>query len=372
MAVLCREFDISRKTGYKIFARYRNCGVEGLTDRSRRPYRHANRLAFQIETLIVELKKEHPSWGAPKIREKIRRRHQEIQLPAISTVHAVLDRHGLVTRGRRNTRYHAEGTGLSTPTRPNDLWCADYKGEFMLADRRYCYPLTITDFASRYLLCCDALAATKEMYAFTVFERVFKDFGLPLAIRTDNGTPFASNSAFFGLSQLSVWWLRLGIAIERIKPGHPQQNGRHERMHLTLKKEATKPPAKNFLQQQAKFDRFIECYNQERPHQALNMKYPTEVYRVSSRPYQGLPKLDYPLHDRIVTVTSCGRLCIGRRKINLSRAFAGQDVGIREVAEKIWLVTFMHYDLGFFDHETGRVECAPNPFEAQVLPMSPV
>jgi putative transposase len=370
--VLCREFDISRKTGYKIFARYRNCGVEGLTDRSRRPYRHANRLPFQIETLIVELKKEHPSWGAPKIREKIRRRYQDIQLPAISTVHAVLDRHGLVTRGRRSARYHAEGTGLSTPTRPNDLWCADYKGEFILADRRYCYPLTITDFASRYLLCCDALAATKEMYAFTVFERVFKDFGLPRAIRTDNGVPFASNSAFFGLSQLSVWWLRLGIAIERIKPGHPQQNGRHERMHLTLKKEATKPPAKNFLQQQAKFDRFIECYNQQRPHQALNMKYPSELYCASPRPYRGLPALDYPLHDRIVTVTSCGRLCIGRRKINLSRAFAGQDVGIREVAEKIWLVTFMHYDLGFFDHETGRIECAPNPFEAQVLPMSPV
>ena len=371
MAVLCREFDISRKTGYKLFARYKDCGVEGLSDRSRRPYRHANRLPFQIETLIVQLKKEHPSWGAPKIREKLRRLHSEIQLPAISTVHAVLDRHDLVTRGRRTVRYHAEGTGLSTPTRPNDLWCADYKGEFMLADRRYCYPLTITDFASRYLLCCDALATTKEMYAFTVFERAFKDFGLPLAIRTDNGTPFASNSAFFGLSKLSVWWLRLGIAIERIKPGNPQQNGRHERMHLTLKKEATKPPAKNFLQQQAKFDRFIECYNQERPHQALNMKYPAELYRASPRPYQGLPKLDYPLHDRIVTVTSCGRLCIGHRKINLSRAFAGQDVGIREVAEKIWLVTFMHYDLGFFDHETGRVECAPNPFEAQVLPMSP-
>ena len=370
MAALCREFDISRKTGYKIFARYKDCGVEGLTDRSRRPYRHANRLAFQIETLIVQLKKEHPSWGAPKIREKLRRRHTQIQLPAISTVHAVLDRHGLVTRGRR-ARYHAVGTDLSTPTRPNDLWCADYKGEFMLADRRYCYPLTITDFASRYLLCCDALATTKEAYAFTVFERTFKDFGLPLAIRTDNGVPFASNSAFFGLSQLSVWWLRLGIGIERIKPGNPQQNGRHERMHLTLKKEATKPPARNFLQQQAKFDHFIHGYNHERPHQAINMKYPGELYRASPRPYRGLPDLEYPLHDRIVTVTRCGRICIGRRKINLSRAFAGQDVGIREIAERIWLVSFMHYDLGFFDHETGRVECAPNPFQAQVLPMSP-
>ena len=189
MAVLCREFDISRKTGYKIFCRYKACGMEGLTDRSRRPYRHANRLPFQIEKLIVQLRKEHPSWGAPKIRENLRRLHTEISLPAISTVHTVLDRHGLVSRGYRK-RYKAEGTALEQPKAPNDLWCADYKGEFMLTDRRYCYPLTITDSASRYLLCCDALETTKEAYAFTVFERTFKDFGLPQAIRTDNGIPF--------------------------------------------------------------------------------------------------------------------------------------------------------------------------------------
>src|ERR1700742_2806525 len=351
MAVLCREFDISRKTGYKLFARYKNCGVEGLTDRSRRPYRHANRLPFQIETLIVQLKKEHPSWGAPKIRENIRRRHQEIQLPAISTVHAVLDRHGLVTRGRRSTRYHAEGTGLSTPTRPNDLWCADYKGEFMLADRRYCYPLTLTDYASRYLLCCEGLSSTHSMYAFSVFERAFKDFGLPRAIRTDNGTPFASANSLFGLTRLSVWWLRLGIDLERIKPGHPQQNGRHERMHLTLKKEATKPAAKNLLQQQARFDAFITTFNQERPHQGLNMRYPAEVFRPSERPYVGLPPLEYPFHDRTVTVTRCGRICLGAQKINLSQAFAGQKVGVKQVAERVWLVSFMQYDLGYFDDE---------------------
>ena len=369
MAALCREFDVSRKTGYKIFGRYKDCGLEGLTDRSRRPYRHANRLPFQIEKLIVQLKKELVSWGAPKIREKLRRQHSGIQLPAISTVHAVLDRHGLVARGRRR-RFKAEGTPLSQPTRANDLWCADYKGEFMLADKRYCYPLTITDFASRYLICCDALETTKEVYAFTVFERAFRDFGLPRAIRTDNGHPFASTSAFFGLSKLSVWWLRLGIGIERIKPGNPQQNGRHERMHLTLKKEATRPAAKNFLQQQAKFDRFIEGYNHERPHQALGMKYPAELYRPSVRPYNGLGELEYPFHDRTITVTSCGRICIGRRKINLSMVFAGQNVGIKEVSEKIWLVTFMHYDLGFFDHEAGRVECAENPFAAKVLAVS--
>jgi putative transposase len=371
MAVLCREFDISRKTGYKIFSRYKHCGMEGLTDRSRRPYRHANRLPFQVEKLIVQLKTEHPSWGAPKIREKLRRLHTEISLPAISTVHTVLDRHGLVSKGRR-ARYKAEGTALEQPTAPNDLWCADYKGEFMLTDRRYCYPLTITDAASRYLLCCDALEGTKEEYAFTVFERTFKDFGLPRVIRTDNGVPFASRSAFFGLSKLSVWWLRLGIRIERIKPGKPQQNGRHERMHLTLKKEATRPAGRNFLQQQAKFDRFMQCFNFERPHQGINMKYPAELYSPSPRPYQGLGELEYPFHDRTITVTSCGRICIGRRKINLSTVFAGQKVGIKEVSEKIWLVTFMHYDLGFFDQEYGRVECAENPFGAKVSPMSPV
>ncbi len=155
-----------------------------------------------------------------------------------------------------------------------------------------------------------------------------------------------------------------------IKPGKPQQNGRHERMHLALKKEATRPAGRNFLQQQAKFDRFVNEYNFERPHQAIGMKYPAELYSASARPYQGLPELEYPFHDRTVIVTACGRICIGRRKINLSHVFAGQKVGIREVADQIWLVSFMHYDLGFFDQEAGRVECADNPFKARVLPMS--
>ena len=370
MAEVCREFDISRKTGYKLFSRYKDCGLEGLTDRSRRPYRQANRLPFQLETLIVQLKREHPSWGAPKIREKLRRRFSDLTPPAISTVHAVLDRNGLVSRGRER-RYKAQGTSLSIPSAPNDLWCADYKGEFMLADKRYCYPLTITDSVSRYLLCCEALGSTEAQYAFTAFERVFKDFGLPQAIRTDNGSPFASASAIFGLTKLSVWWLRLGIGLERIRPGHPTQNGRHERMHLTLKQEATKPAGENFLQQQAKFDQFQECYNQQRPHQALAMKYPAELYQRSTRLYRGLEDLQYPFHDRTITVTCCGRICIGRRKINLSTVFAGQNVGVKEVSENIWIVRFMHYDLGFFDHESARFECAQNPFDAKVLPMSP-
>jgi len=371
MAVLCREFDISRKTGYKIYQRYKDLGFEGLTDRSRRPYRQANKLPVQVETLIVQIRREHPSWGAPKIREKLRRRHDDIQTPAISTVHAVLSRRGLVQHTRRR-RFKAQGTRLSKPLRPNDLWCADFKGEFMLADRRYCYPLTITDFASRYLLGCEALDSTKEAYAFPVFQRVFTQFGLPKAIRTDNGVPFASPHALFGLSKLAVWWLRLGVEIERIKPGHPQDNGRHERMHLTLKQEATKPAAHNLLQQQGRFDDFIDCYNHERPHQALNMRYPGEIYGASSRPYRGLGELAYPFHDRTITVTQCGRICFGKRKINLSQVLAGQNVGVKQVADRVWLVSFMQYDLGYFDDEACRLEPGANPFEAKVLPMSPV
>jgi putative transposase len=370
MAPLCREFGISRKTGYKIFNRYKEYGLRGLEDRARSPYRHPNKLPFQVETAILRIKRDHPTWGAPKIREKLIKAYPMIRPPATSTIHALLDRHGLVKR-RKRRRYQAQGTDLSDARSPNALWCADYKGQFRLGNHRYCYPLTITDYRSRYLLVCEGLESTKEAGAFPVFEHAFKTFGLPAAIRTDNGVPFSSPHALFGLSRLSVWWLRLGIAIERIKPGHPQQNGRHERMHLTLKKEATKPPGYNFLQQQGRFDAFIEGYNNDRPHQALGGKYPGEVYTPSAREYHHPEVPEYPFHDRTIRVTQCGRLCIGCRKINLSTVFGGQYVGIREVADKIWLVSFMNYDLGFFDEEENRVEpVGQNPFAPNVLPMS--
>jgi len=372
MAPVCREFGISRVTGYKIFNRYKECGLDALNDRSRRPYRHANKLPFQVERTILSIKREHTSWGAPKIRDKLIREYPMIKPPAISTVHAVLDRNGLVKR-RKRRRYRAEGTALNAAHNPNELWCADYKGEFLLGNEKYCYPLTITDYRSRYLFACEGLESTRSDFAFSVFERAFKDFGLPKAIRTDNGVPFASANALFGLSKLSVWWLRLGINIERIKPGHPEQNGRHERMHLTLKNEATRPASFNFLQQQERFDRFMKVYNNERPHQALNGVYPGDVYTPSARVYRPPDEPTYPYHDRTIRVTRCGRLCIGKRKINLSTVFAGQIVGIREVADEIWLVSFMQYDLGFFDKEKGRVEPAPNPFAGnKVLTMSPV
>jgi len=221
MAELCREFGISRKTGYKIFDRYQECGVQGLTDRSRRPFRYANKLPFQVENYILNVKREHASWGARKIRERLLRRFSGILIPAKSTIHAVLDRHGLVER-RGRLRHRAHGTALSLGQKPNELWCTDYKGEFLLGNHQYCYPLTVTDHASRFLLTCEALSSTCEDYAFTVFERLFKERGLPANIRSDNGVPFASAHALFNLSKLAVWWLRLGIGIERIKPGHPQ------------------------------------------------------------------------------------------------------------------------------------------------------
>jgi transposase InsO family protein len=370
MSRMCREFGISRKTGYKIFDRYREHGLEALNDRSRRPVRYANQLPPQVESAIVGLKRQKPHWGARKIRELLLRRlASDVRVPAKSTIHAILDRHGLVKRmGAR--RAHATGTALSAGEAPNDLWGVDYKGEFKLGNGAYCYPLTVSDHASRYLLLCEALESTREDLAFMAFERLFHERGLPAAIRSDNGVPFASANALFNLSKLSVWWLRLGIEIERIKPGRPQQNGRHERMHLTLKKEATRPPGMNSLQQQAKFDAFVQEFNTERPHQALAMKCPAELYLPSTRSYRGLPELNYPFHDRDVLVTACGRICMHRKKINLSTVLAGQKLGIKEVDDGIWLVSFMHYDLGYIDLEQRTLQTLDNPFGPRLSPMS--
>ena len=370
MAPLCREFGISRKTGYKLWNRYKDMGNEALIEQKRTPYRYANKLPLQVEALILDLKKEFPNWGAPKIREKIKRRYSDIKLPAISTIHAVLDRNGLVKSKLKRKRYKAMGTELSNPENPNDLWCADYKGEFMLGNKRYCYPLTITDHASRYLITCDSLSTTKQEFAFETFTRAFKEFGLPKAMKTDNGNPFANGNSLYGLTKLSVWWLRLGIDLERITPGHPEQNGRHERMHLTLKQETTKPAADNFLAQQEKFDKFIDVYNNERPHQGIKMKYPSEIYKPSDRIYKGIEPIFYPFHDKTVQVTQCGRICERGLKVSLSSALAGQEVGIKEVEDGIWVVSFLDFDLGYFDEKNSRVEPVDDPFNKKVLPMS--
>jgi transposase InsO family protein len=332
--------------------------------------RYANQLPQQVERLIVDLKRDKPHWGARKIRELlVRRLAGEVRLPAKSTVHAVLDRYGLVKRARER-RNRAQGTPLSHPVRPNDLWCTDFKGEFKLGNGRYCYPLTVTDQASRYLLACEAFDSTREGPVFEAFLRLFRQCGLPQAIRSDNGSPFASPNGLYNLSRLSVWWLRLGIAIERIRPGHPQENGCHERMHLTLKKEATRPAAMNSLQQQVRFDSFMNEFNGERPHEALAMRRPGELYLPSSRAYPGLPEVHYPFHDRDILVTACGRICMHRKKINISTVLAGQKLGIKEVDEGIWLVSFMRYDLGYIDLEQKTLQTIDNPFGSRLSPMS--
>ena len=261
----------------------------------------------------------------------------------------------------------AEGTELSQAAAPNDLWCADFKGEFRLGSGRYCYPLTVTDQASRYVLACEALESTKEGPVIEAFVRLFRERGLPKAIRSDNGLPFASPNGLYNLSRLSVFWLRLGISLERIKPGNPQQNGRHERMHRTLKQETTRPPGANSLQQQARFDAFMSEFNDERPHEAIQMKAPAELYAPSSRAYQGLPEVEYPFHDRDILVTACGRICMIRKKINVSTVLAGQRLGIKEVDDGIWLVSFMRYDLGYIDSGTEDLADHRQPVRHEVV-----
>jgi transposase InsO family protein len=371
MSEVCREFGISRKTGYKIFDRYKEHGLEALSDRSRRPVRYANQLPAQIESLILLAKREKPHCGARKIRELLLRKLDgDFRVPANSTIHAVLCRHGLVKAlGRRRPR--AQGTELSPSLSPNicGVWIS--RASSSSARDATAYPLTVTDHASRFLLLCEALESTREDPAITAFGRLFRERGLPRAIRSDNGVPFASLNGLFGLSKLSVWWLRLGVEIERIKPGHPQQNGRHERMHLTLKKEATRPPGTNSLQQQARFDEFVKEFNEERPHEALAMKRPADVYRPSAKPYDGtLPELAYPLHDRDVLVTACGRICRYRKRVNISTVLAGQRLGIKEVDDGIWRVSFMSYDLGFVDLEQKTLQPLDTPFGPRVSPMS--
>ena len=368
MAPLCKEFGISRVTGQKIFDRYQLHGIKGIYNRSRAPNKHPNQVPFEIEQLIVQMKKERPCWGAPKLREIISRKHPSVKLPATSTIHCILDRHGLVNKQkRRNKVFKATASYLSVPKYPNDLWCTDFKGQLRLKNNNYCFSLTLTDAVSRFIISCEALSGTAEDPCFPIFEEIFQEYGLPDAMRSDNGGPFACSNALWSMSRLSIWWIRLGIKIERIEPGNPQQNGRHERMHRTLKLEAASPSATNLLQQQEKFDHFVEQFNNERPHQALDMKCPAEIYSKSKVPYKGLPDVSYPGYDSTILITNCGRICFKRMKINLSKAFANQPVGLKEIDSGIWQVDFMAYTLGYFDAESRRFSPNEDPFRIRML-----
>jgi transposase InsO family protein len=366
MTDLCLEFGISRVTGYKMWNRYEAEGVKAIQDRSCRPWRLGNQTPPSVERAILEVKRKYPTWGAPKILALMQRKHPSTKLPVKSTVHAILDRHGFVKRRRRNGCYKAEGSVLKSAQGPNDLWCADFKGQFRMGNQQYCYPLTVTDQYSRYLIGCEALESTKEVSAIENFKRLFRDYGLPRTIRTDNGLPFAARS-IFGLSKLSVLWLRLGIEIERIRPGHPEQNGQHERMHRTLKETVTKPAGKNLLQQQEIMDSFLKVFNEERPHEALQMKCPADVYHSSDRVYpEILDEFNYTGSDLIRRISGCGTISISRggssRKIFISEVFANQEVGIKKIEEGVWSVRFMDFNLGYFSDDSHLFSPGPNPF----------
>lgn len=355
MTDLCQEFGISRKTGYKFLSRYEKYGAAGLHDFSRKPKRLANQTPDEIEKIVVNYKKLKPTWGPKKLKVKLDDLHPGIIIPAASTIGEILERHGLVKH--RNKRRFSEKlypTGLSQSTAANDIWAIDFKGHFRLLNNKYCYPLTVTDDFSRYLLGCDSLENTRTRPARECLEALFDQYGLPLIIRSDNGSPFSSLS-LGGLSELSVWWIRLGIRPERIQPGHPEQNGKHERFHLTLKAETTRPPAKNHLQQQEKFDAFQLTYNSERPHEALDMKVPTSLYTPSARPYSD-KEPEYPTHDLVVRVTDSGSFRFTSKKCGfLGRALRGQPIGFRKLENKLWIVHFANTQLGYWDEEQSKL-----------------
>lgn len=355
---LCAHYGISRKTGYKWIDRYLHDGPQGLEDQARTPYSSPHRTPEHIVQALLELRTHHPSWGAKKLLSVLERRHRGWELPARSTSCEILKRHGLVPKSRRRRRVGHPGKPSSAILAPNDVWCADFKGQFKTADGRYCYPLTVTDAHSRFLLGCQALSSTRVHEAKPVFIRLFQEQGLPSRIRTDNGVPFATNT-LARLSRLSAWWVRLGVLPEFIEPGKPQQNGRHERMHRTLKAETTRPPANTRLAQQRRFDRFRHEFNCERPHEALDLQTPAAVYQPSPRPMpQKLPPLEYPDRFEVRFVSANGGIRWGRHWVNVSATCIGEYVGLEEIDDGIWNVYFGPLKLGRLLERHMRIEDA--------------
>ena len=354
------KYGVSRKTVVKWINRHRAGGWDGLTDQSRAPHHHPNAVAPAIEQLVLALKARWPLWGAPKLRRKLLDTLGAGACPAESTISEILRRHGLSRMAKRRRRAVPSETPFAHCLEANRVWCADFKGWFPTQDGKRCTPLTITDAHSRYLLRCRGLdGSTGWLTVKPLFIEAFREYGTPLAMRTDNGPPFAT-STLGGLSTLSVWWLRLGIGLERIEPGKPQQNGRHERMHRTLKEATAKPPRSNLRAQQKAFDEFREEYNQHRPHEGLGQKPPAEFYTRSERQYpERLPaQQGYPDEWQKRLVRQGGRIKWKCREINLTTALWGQQVGFKPVGDGRWAVYFESLELGVFDERKGRIEAA--------------
>jgi putative transposase len=353
---LCARFGISRKTGYKWWHRYETGGLAALADRSRRPERCPFALDAALGALLIRTRQAHPTWGPRKLLAYLIARHRRYSgWPVASTVGALLKREGLVRPRRRRPAPGHPGRPLTAMDAPKALWSADFKGQFKLGTGAYCYPLTIVDGYSRYLLACRGLESVATSSTRAVFEGIFRTYGLPDRIRTDNGPPFAT-CALGRLSSLSVWWIKLGITPELIQPAHPEQNGRHERMHRTLKAEATWPAAATLRGQQRRFDHFQQEYNDERPHEALAQVPPAQHYRPSPRPYaRALRAPEYPRHFETRYVSTNGGIRWHHRWVNVSHVLAEEYVGLEEVADEVWSVFFGPLLLGRLDERDYRL-----------------
>jgi transposase InsO family protein len=351
IAELCRDYAVTRATGYKWLNRYKAGGVEALEDMSRAPHQHPNALGQEMEALVIALREKHPTWGAAKIRALLQTDEAVKLVPAESTIGAILQRGGLTVARTRRRQSRQPNEPLAHAGKPNDVWCADYKGWFRTGDGTRIDPLTITDACSRYLFRCQSLAVADYAHSKPVLEAAFREYGLPERMRTDNGAPFGSNGES-GLTALSVWWIKLGIVPERITPGKPQENGRHERMHRTLKQATASPPASSRRAQQERFDRFRREYNDERPHEALGMKTPADYYRDSPRTYpERLREVEYPRDWTVRRVSPGGQMRWGGESVFVAHALNGEPVGLEQIDDRMWRVWFSFYEIGTFDTE---------------------
>lgn len=357
LAELCRRYGISRPTGYELIRRYQAEGPSGLAARSRRPHTHPQATAAELVQAVVTARRKHPTWGPVTIVNRLRLSAPDQRWPAPSTAGAILKAHGLIAARRRRPPAVVSKRPLTAMDAPNVVWTIDFKGEFRTRDAAWCYPLTVMDGCSRYLLACQGLAAPRTAPTRAVLERVFSEYGLPTRIRSDNGVPFAGPTTVARLSRLSVWWIRLGIVPELIQPGCPAQNGRHERMHRTLKRQTARPPAANRAAQQRRFGAFRREYNEERPHAALNALTPAMVYVPSTREMPGrVPPVGYPGHYDVRAVMSNGCMKWRNHTISVSDVLVGEHVGLEEIDEGVCAVYFGPVRLGTVDERIGRIQ----------------
>lgn len=355
MKELCEHFGVSRKTGYKWVNRYREGDPESLADRSRAPQTCPHKTSPEVETVIVRMRRKHKRWGPKKIIDELQRTQPEKTWPAVSTAGAILKRAGLVKKRKRRRRWRHPGHPPLKADRPNELMTVDFKGEFRLGDRSVCYPLTIQDRFSRYVMACKGLPSPRLDDVRVTMEGLFREVGLPERIRTDNGEPFASHG-ISGLTRLNVWWMRLGIRHERIDKACPYQNGAHERMHQELKAETTRPPAHSLSGQQILFDDFVREYNENRPHEGIGQQRPSDLWIPSPRPYPELLKdPDYPGYFEVRRVRSGGEMKFKSRMQFVSQALAGQLIGLEPIQDGVWSVIFCRTLLGRFDERTQRI-----------------